>query len=58
LLSLHSLLDLRIPFSPVARLGDSNVQHYPEWRARRKPKGQRDRSLKQRSNRRKAVARR
>jgi hypothetical protein len=35
------------------------IQRYPDWwRAKRKPRGQRDRSLKQRSNRRKAAARR
>lgn len=30
-------------------------QHYPEWRSKRKTTGQRDRSLRQRSNRRHAA---
>lgn len=33
------------------------TRRYPEWRSRRKTRGRRDRSLKQRGNRRKAAAR-
>lgn len=44
----------RRPTVPYSALIES--RHYPEWHSKRRKKGQRDRSLRIRSNRRKAQA--
>lgn len=57
----RSLMDAGRKMSPAVlatiRQGHQTSRRYPEWRSARKTRGQRDASLRARSNRRKAAAR-